>query len=291
MKPIWFLAAAMLLLLALGSCTKGGKPKVSNHPTKATAADAEARAEMTGDLVNVDNELLNSTILKRAQHFGFVFNVPNNSLVGPGTPPSGVQMAICMAKARDELKLLKGMTVDDYDKAVDNMYLNLLPVDQRGAILKEKGDTAQAPSEQPAPESPKLAPAPEIVGQWRSIQEERDRLAVKHDDQYYETLTILSTGNLTYNMYRKGQLFVTTEYTYKYSPGSGQLALYGKGNAKAGTYKASYDRNKPDLLYLYEDSSGVTKIFMNTGRADAPYKQGELPAGGLSPTPPKQKTK
>jgi hypothetical protein len=283
MRHVVILGIGAVLMLATGC----NKTKVAaTTPAPPGGSDSFAPPSETPVSSTEANPAIISDLLVRlAPDYGYTYDAGTLAITGPGTTAYGKPISVCAGEVQLKLKGVPGGgKASNIEPAVRQFYEELRPAGEQA----EKGAGAGTASGTTAAQgSPKLVPAKTVVGLWRSIREEDGKLVVNHNDDYYDLLTVSVKGTLQYDTYRKGALFATTKFSYKYDPRSGKMGFYSATDGKlVETKLALSNPSDPKLLYLERTDDQSRKVFKNLTRGDAPLTKEELENLASNPSAP-----
>lgn len=283
MRHVVIVGIGAVLMLAAG-CNKAKVAATTPAPPGGSVNFAPP-SETPASSTEADPAIINDLLVRLAPDYGYTYDASTLAITGPGTTAYGKPISVCAGEVQLKLKGVPGGgKASNIEPAVRQFYEELLPADEQ----TEKGAGAGTASGQAAAQGPpKLVPAKTVVGLWRSIREEDGKLVVNHSDDYYDLLTVSFKGTLQYDTYRKGALFATTKFSYKYDQRSGKMGFYSATDGKlVETKLALSNPSDPKLLYLEKTDDQSRKVFKNLTRGDAPLTKEELENLANNPSAP-----
>jgi hypothetical protein len=289
----WTLACLMAVLVLGAGCAKKSITTAgavaAKQQSRATPELAAKKSSELGQAAAADDELIADTLKRLAPQYGFGYSEDNASLVGPGTPPEGRKLPLCVADVH--AKLPQGGAAINPQQCEEAVRTVLQAMQDAGAKVTGTTPAAAGQAGSAAPQEPPKPVIPRsIAGLWRTVREEGESFSAEHDDQYYDQMTITDNGRLGINVIREGKLFAQQEFGYRYDKSTGKLTLLDNtGGVRGAMFFTTY-LDRPDLLYVKEEGNDIVKVYKNIGGA-AQQGKPQPPGGGPSPTAPHKRGK
>lgn len=110
---------------------------------------------------------------------------------------------------------------------------------------------------------PKLDPAKEVVGEWKSLREVnfQTNTQVNHTANYHQLLDIKSDGNLKWVYYRNGAEFSNETFSWSFNKSNGELTLSYPGGAVFQVLKVFTTQFEPGVIYIETPEMEMLRVF------------------------------